>query len=328
MNSLYPKKILFGLHEKSCNLSCPKCLVHSADYPRGIELKKKLGRMHIDDVIRIFDEIKGKNVMVSPSFWSEPLLNKKLFIRFVLEAKKRGIPVNIGTNGLLIDDDMVDFLIDNVDIISVSIDATTQETLLKTRGTDRLKDIHKAVMNLLEKRADNNKPRITVNFSEEDANTKEKNEFIKHWLKHVDAIRVNEVYSDKKEISKSHDVEKRYPCRELYDNMAVDYDGTYRVCCLDGYRETNLGNVFKDGVKNIWNGEKIVTLRKQQEQEEFHKFSFCSSCDQWAGFNIIKEYVKDDLLVRETAYSTYYNRMDRMDNWSKKTKRIERKINR
>jgi len=33
----YPKKINFGIHEKSCNLSCPKCLMHSEDYPRGRE---------------------------------------------------------------------------------------------------------------------------------------------------------------------------------------------------------------------------------------------------------------------------------------------------
>jgi len=280
--------------------------------------------MHIDDVIRIFDEIKGKDIMVSPSFWSEPLVNKRLFINFVLEAKKRQIPVNVGSNGLLIDNYMMDFLINNVDIISISIDAMTKETLLKTRGTDRLNDIHKSVMGLLEKRGDSNKPRITVNFSEEDANTKEKNEFIEYWLQYVDAIRVNEVYSDKKEIGKSNKTEQRYPCRELYDNMAIDYDGTYRVCCLDGYRETNLGNVFKEGVKNIWNGKNISTLRREQEQGEFHKFSFCSSCDQWAGFNIVSEYVKGSLLVRETAYSVYYNRLDRMDNWKKETRRIER----
>jgi hypothetical protein len=89
MNSLYPKKILFGLHEKSCNLSCPKCLVHSDNYPRGIKLRKTLGRMKIEDIIRVFEEIKGQDIMVSPSFWSEPLLNKKLFISFVLEAKNR-----------------------------------------------------------------------------------------------------------------------------------------------------------------------------------------------------------------------------------------------
>ena len=326
MNSLYPKKILFGLHEKSCNLSCPKCLVHSDNYPRGIKLRKTLGRMKIEDIIRVFEEIKGQDIMVSPSFWSEPLLNKKLFISFVLEAKKRGISVNVGTNSLLIDDYMTDFIIENVDIISISIDAMTKETLLKTRGTDRLNDIHKAVMNLLDRRGNNNKPRITVNFSEEDANTGEKEEFIKYWLQHVDAIRVNEVYSDEKEIGKSHNIDKRYPCRELNDNMAIDFDGTYRVCCLDGYRETNLGNVFKDGVKNIWGGKKISTLRQQQERDEYDKFSFCSSCDQWAGFNINNEYVKDDLLIRETAYSTYYNRMDRMDNWAKETRRIERKV--
>ena len=50
----YPKKINFGLHENACNLACPKCLVHSESYPRGIELRKRLGSMQIESIIKEF----------------------------------------------------------------------------------------------------------------------------------------------------------------------------------------------------------------------------------------------------------------------------------
>ena len=320
----YPKKINFGIHEKSCNLSCPKCLMHSEDYPRGRELRKTLGRMSIKDIVKVFDEVKHIKPMVSPSFWSEPLLNERLFKKFVEEAKKRDIPVMVNTNALLIDEEMAKFLIDNLHTISISIDATTKETLLKARSTDELEKIENAVMLLLRIRGDNLIPRIVVSFTEEDFNIHEKEEFISHWINEVDAIRVNKAYDDEKQVIHIGEDPDRIPCRDIYDSMTIDFDGTARACCIDAYRETNLGNVFKEGVSSVWKGKEISDLRNEHESNKYSEKSFCKDCDQWAGFNIVNEYEEKGLLIRETRYSTYYNRIDRLGGWSKETRRIDK----
>ncbi len=315
-----PKKINFGLHENSCNLSCPKCLVHSKNYKRGVEIKKTLGVMTIEDIVKVFEEVKAYRPMVSPSFWSEPLLNRKLFTMFSVEAKKRNLPIMINTNGLLIDQKMAEFLIDNLTTVSVSIDATTKETLQKVRSTDELKKINNVVDLLLKLRGDKKSPRIVVSFTEEDDNLHERDQFVDYWLKRADAIRINKAYSDERTISKKNYIE-RVPCREIYDSLTIDFDGTARFCCLDGYRETNLGNVFRDGVHNVWNGKMFNKLRLGHEGKGEKIHPFCEGCDQWAGFNIIKEYQDGELLIRETQYSTYLNRLDRMSNWDTATRR-------
>jgi radical SAM protein with 4Fe4S-binding SPASM domain len=321
--SNYPRKILFGLHENACNLACPKCLVHSESYPRGIELKKSLGSMNIESIIEVFDEVKDTRPTVSPSFWSEPLVNNKLFRRFVVEAKARNLPVMINTNGLLITEDMAEFLVENLDQVSVSIDAVTEETLVKTRATDQLDEIKNAVFLLLEKRGSRRSPRIVVSFSAEECNISEREDFVKFWIQHVDAIRVNEVYSDKRKIEKEITVSDRYACREIYDNLTIDYDGVARICCLDGYRETNLGNVFDDGVYKVWHGPELQRIRKIHESNDYEKYKFCQSCDQWAGFKITEEKEENDLLIRGNDFTTYYNRIDGLDTWSEASKRAD-----
>jgi len=321
--SNYPRKILFGLHENACNLACPKCLVHSENYPRGIALKKSLGSMQIESIIKVFDEVKESAPTVSPSFWSEPLMNNKLFRRFVLEARARNLPVMINTNALLINEDMAEFLVENLDQVSVSIDATTEETLIKTRATDQLDKIKKAVFLLLEKRGSLRGPRIVVSFSAEECNVSEREDFVEFWIQHVDAVRVNEVYSDNRKIEKEITASKRYACREIYDNLTIDYDGVARICCLDGYRETNLGNVFNDGVYNVWHGLELERIRKIHESNDYDKYKFCQSCDQWAGFNITKEKEENGLLIRGNDFTTYYNRVDALDTWSDESKRVD-----
>ncbi len=276
--------------------------------------------MTIEDIVKVFEEVKAYRPMVSPSFWSEPLLNRKLFTMFSVEAKKRNLPIMINTNGLLIDQKMAEFLIDNLTTVSVSIDATTKETLQKVRSTDELKKINDVVDLLLKLRGDKKLPRIVVSFTEEDDNLHERDQFVDYWLKRADAIRINKAYSDERTISKKNHIE-RVPCREIYDSLTIDFDGTARFCCLDGYRETNLGNVFRDGVHNVWNGKMFNKLRLGHEGKGEKIHPFCEGCDQWAGFNIIKEYQDGELLIRETQYSTYLNRLDRMSNWDKATRR-------
>jgi hypothetical protein len=102
--------------------------------------------------------------------------------------------------------------------------------------------------------------------------------------------------------------------------MNIDFNGDVRMCCIDGYRETNLGNVFEEGVLDVWNGEKFRILRRGHEGDGVLD-TFCEGCDQWAGFNIINEYKEDGLLIRQTAHSTYLNRLDRLSSWADETKR-------
>src|SRR5690349_23251058 len=76
----------------------------------------------------------------------------------------------------------------------------------------------------------------------------------------------------------------------------------------------NMGNVFKEGVKGVWHGKKLTSVRKLHEQGKYDKIPICKNCDRWASYAYQEETV-DGVLIRRSAEYTYYNRIDRIQNW-------------
>jgi len=317
----YPKKINLGIQEDYCNLSCPKCLVFGTNKDPSFDIKAVAASViPIEQIVKIFDEVQEFKPAISPGYWVEPLVIKS-FKEVVQEAKKRDLPVDICTNGLLINESMAEFLVDNVAAVSVSIDATDKETLVKTRATSRLETIERAVFHLLEKRGTKETPRIVVSFTAEECNRHQQDEFLQRWIQHVDAVRINGMYTYERGIDDLTVKRDRTPCREIYDQMNIDFNGDVRMCCLDGFRVTNLGNVFEDGVYNVWHGEGFNSVRKHHEEGNYGAEPFCQSCTLWASYNITDEREEGTLLIRSSDSTTFYNRLDRMDSWKNEIKR-------
>lgn len=313
----FPKKINLGAQEDYCNLSCPKCLVFGTNKDPNFDIVKfATSAMSTEQVVQILDEVQEHKPIISPAYWVEPLVIKNIK-EIIVEAKKRDLPIDIGTNGLLINAKMAEFLVEHVAVINVSIDATTCETLKKARSTTRLKRIHDAVFLLLEKRGSNNSPRIVVNFTAEECNRHEQQEFLDYWLQHVDAVRINEMYTYERHIDNLVVSRNRTPCREIYDQMSIDFNGDVRMCCVDGFRKTNLGNVFKESVYDVWHGAAFTAVRKSHEDGAYDTQQFCGSCTLWASYNITDEREENNLLIRSSDSVTYYNRMDKISSWKK-----------
>jgi radical SAM protein with 4Fe4S-binding SPASM domain len=272
------------------------------------------------EIIKILDEVKDFKSVVIPNYWTEPLVVKS-FKEVAREAKMRGVPVAINTNGLLITEDMAEFLVDHKTAVSVSIDATTSETLVKTRSTNRLERIHNAVFLLLEKRGERASPRVVVSFTAEDCNRHEQEEFLRYWIQYVDAVRINEMYTYERTIDNVVVTRDRTPCREIYDQMIIDFNGDVRMCCVDGFRVTSLGNVFEHGVYNVWHGEALTAVRKSHEDRNYGDQPFCRSCTLWSNYNVINEHEEGNLLIRSSDSTTYYNRLDRMNHWKEELRR-------
>ena len=318
---VYPKKLLLGTQEDICNLKCPKCMVFGTNNNSAFDIKNiATSAMPIENVIKILDEVKDYKPAISPSFFTEPLVVKN-FKEILRAAKQREIPVSFCTNGLLITENMAEFLVDHMSAISVSIDATTKETLLKTRSTTRLDRIKKAVFLLLEKRGTNDSPRVGVNFTVEDDNRHEQDDFVQYWIQFVDFVRVNGLFTYENTYDKVTATRERTPCREIYDQMIIDFNGDVRMCCLNGLRETSLGNVFEEGVYNVWHGKALTAVRRHHEESNYGAEPFCQNCTVWSGFNITEEREQGEVLIRSSDSITYYNRLDRMSNWKAETKR-------
>ncbi len=308
----FPKRLIIGLQDGYCNLKCPMCHVQSSKNDEAI--KSIRGVMPIKDACRIFDEVMEAQPMVNPITWAEPFVIKDID-KYILAMKKRNIPVTINSNGLLLTNKLVDFLIKiKIDSILISIDATTNSTYKKIRGVKSLDKIKNVVFSMLEKRRDSSCPRIGVSFVAREENIHEKEEFISYWIRYVDVVRVSEEFSTDRTVKNAKIPKKRIPCGSLYDTMVINHCGDVVICCLDSFYTMKIGNVFKSGVKEIWHSDEFQKLRYYHETSQYSKIPFCENCDIWASY-LIEEEIKDNVLIRKSPLITNYNRMDKMKTW-------------
>jgi radical SAM protein with 4Fe4S-binding SPASM domain len=305
-----PPRVLLDLATK-CNLRCPMCPVWGAEDESAINSVK--GVMDLDASRRMLDELMAAKPLIQPNMYGEPLLAPNLRER-IADMKSRGMSIAMNTNGLTLRDDLARFFVEQeVDSVMFSIDAVSTETLRKIRGIDKLSKIESAVFRLLRVRGDAEKPRVGVSFTVQDENRHETDDFVRRWVGAVDVVRVGLIFKD----GTFPDMDTppvRRPCPAIYNTMPVHNDGTVTVCCLDGFKQTNLGNVFKEGVAAVWQGEQFAKLRYYHETAQWDKVPFCARCNGWAQHEFEEE-VRDQLLIRRSPEFTYYNKIERLSNW-------------
>lgn len=309
--SKLPSRYLLDLATK-CNLRCPMCPVWGSPDNEAIESVK--GVMDIAASKKILDEIMVAKPMLQPNMYGEPLLAPKIQEQ-IADMKRRGITVALNTNGLVLTDELAQFLVDvELDSIFFSIDATTPETLKKIRGISKIQKIETAVLRMLNARGDKVYPRIGVSFTEQDNNRHEREDFIARWIHVVDCVRVGLVFENGT-FKDMPDPGPRKPCPALYNTMPIHHDGQVTLCCLDGFKQTNMGNVFTDGgIEAVWHGEEFRKARYYHETEQWDKVPFCTGCNGWAQYEFTEE-VKDGLLIRTSPQYVYYNKVARLNNW-------------
>ena len=307
-----PERLLVDF-ATDCNLRCPMCPVWGSDDER--EIDQVTGVMDLAAARKMLDEVITTKPMIAPSIYGEPLLIPNM--REVFSGMKaRGLPIAVNTNGLTLNEEIAKFWVDiKADSIMFSLDATTRQTLRKVRGIDKLEKIESAVFRLMKARGESDFPRIGVSFTVQDDNKHEVEAFVTRWAGVVDVVRIGLMFDT--EAGTYHDMRtqtERKPCPAIYNTMPIHNDGTVRVCCLDGFRATNMGNVFEDGVRAVWEGEEFAKARYYHETAQWDKVPFCKNCNGWAQHDYEEE-IRDGLLIRRSPQFTYYNKVDRLRNW-------------
>jgi radical SAM protein with 4Fe4S-binding SPASM domain len=55
---------------------------------------------------------------------------------------------------------------------------------------------------------------------------------------------------------------KRYACDWPWRNTVINWDGSVSVCCGDFDPQNEVGNVFRQSLKDIWNSEAYQAARR------------------------------------------------------------------
>jgi len=116
-----PRKLYIEL-TTDCNMACPMCIRHSWDTPAGA-----MSDETFDAILTQLGEMPSIET-VNFSGFGEPMTHPKFF-EFAARAQQAGLTVEAITNGLVLDSETIDKLIDlPLDRLIVSIDSLTEPT--------------------------------------------------------------------------------------------------------------------------------------------------------------------------------------------------------
>lgn len=259
-----------------CNGHCIMCPRDSMRRKQGF-MPEEIFRKAVDEAAEIGVEY------INLHNFGEPLLDKDIGEK-IIYAKKRGIKtVSTNSNGSVLNEDMAERLIKSgLDKLFISIDAFGKESYEKVRIGLNYDALVKNINNFIKirKESGQSKPELAVNFVVVKENKKEVQNFIRNWKNIADHVSISFSHDwagDKKDL----DIEENNYlslCRLLWTELTVAWNGDYILCCQDYDGKVILGNVLKNSIKEVWQGEKINFFREKQLKEGRKNLPLCKSC--------------------------------------------------
>ncbi len=260
-----------------CNADCVFC-PHS-------KMKRKQGIMDLDLFKEIIEQVKFYGIsLVSIHGFGEPLLDKHFFQR-VRYAKARNVK-KIATNtnaSFLNDTNIKELLISGLDEVYISFDAATKAAYNRIRPGLDFDQVESNIRKIVQaKKAKKLKsPKIILSFVECPENQSEVGLYLKKWRSLVDEISISYLVNWGGKFSGSNllkDSPRRDPCRFLWTDMAISWDGKVSICCYDYENEVILGDLTKDDLKKVWKSETLKNFRRLHLESKFNQIAICKNC--------------------------------------------------
>ena len=283
-----------------CNLRCPVCETGAGTLGRAD------GHMSFDHFKTIVDKVAPHTNTLMFYFMGEPFLNKQAY-SMISYAKGLGIPyITTSTNGDAINPEKL--VTCGLDEISFQIGGMTQATHEVYRinsNIDRVTENLRETIRL--KKALNSKIRILVGFILMKHNEHELEEFHR-FVKEIGADDANVIDACVRTMEQGHaylpsdttnwyyDVEafrrgilrpKHVPANEcpwIYYSMAIHVNGDVVPCCRDTTGKVIVGNLLKQDLDAVWNGEPFQAFRKKLHSDQAG-ISICKLC---SGYDVSK----------------------------------------
>jgi radical SAM protein with 4Fe4S-binding SPASM domain len=264
----------------TCNLRCTFCFVTDGMTRDG-------GFMDFDLFKKIIDDCTDLEHLCMHN-WGEPLLHKDIF-RMIEYAKNKGVNyVVMNTNGTLLTDKMIDRIVNSkLDIIRFSIDGSA-ETFKRVRGVE-LENIEKNIKKLkIIKEKKRPGLKMGVVFTVEEDTERDAEEYINHWEKIVDHVRLQPklITSPRTEVCPE-------PFGKDYGKLVVLWDGRVIPCCVDYNANLMIGNIQNDTIPNLWKSEKLNLLREQHLKGDFP--DTCANCNECESKKADKRFFVNEL---------------------------------
>jgi radical SAM protein with 4Fe4S-binding SPASM domain len=266
-----------------CNLKCKIC-------PSGL-YQSELGLMPMGLFKRIIEEslLYGRRWMIILHNFGEPLLHPKLseMVRMIKERKAARC-VQFATNGISADEKVFNDLIDSgLDMITFSIDAHTAREYRDLKGSDSLGQVRENVellMRLKEKRG-SLFPRVCAKMVLRKGFEHTAKPFLDEWRKIADEALLTPFSNWGGDIAYTGTepaARKRYACHFLWYYPVIDWKGDVFSCCAVFSPKAIIGNLNRESIGEIWQGEQLKKIRTAHLQKDFSRIPYCAECTYWS----------------------------------------------
>ena len=284
-----------------CNFKCIQCFqsIKADSYFSNNRMNMPLERFkRIIEQLKVWKGVKLK--VLKLSLYGEPLINPD-FCEMLKISREANIAERIETttNISLLNHEIAKKLVHyQLDYVRVSIYASDQKKHHAITNSDI--DIHAIHENLrilkdIKKRKKSERPFVSCKML--DSYTDQNEQFIQmyqdvadevyiekphSWIK-VDGVdfmgdyyknEIDDAIKDCRQISS-----QRVACPMVFTTMVVRSNGDVAPCCVDFIGGTNLGNVDKSSLQEIWNSEQWFEFQKIQLQNRKYENYSCARCD-------------------------------------------------
>jgi radical SAM protein with 4Fe4S-binding SPASM domain len=278
-----------------CNLQCPLCPVTDG-------LRREQGHMEIDLFKSFIDEVGVYAFLIILWDWGEPFLNPAVY-EMISYAKQMGLKLVSSTNGHIFakEDHAKKVVRSGLDTLIFAVDGITQETYEGYRKKGDLDTLIQGINNVVDAKhkMQSKTPLINFRFIPMKHNEHELpllKDFaqslgvdlltIKTLNPHCEYVREEDkafLPQDTFYQRFKYDKEgerfrrKNNPCKALWNNPIIHWDGKISPCTYDPHDDYTVGDISKSPFKNIWWGSNLKDLRRTF-RKDYQKIKQCAWC--------------------------------------------------
>lgn len=286
--------ILFVDPASVCNFRCKFC--PTGDYALIRDSGRWQGLMEMGLYSKIIDDLAAfdRPLKVLRLYKEgEPLLNPR-FADMVRYAKQSGLVeyVDTTTNGLLLDPERMKPILDaGIDKINISVNGLSNQQFLEFSGVDV--DFEDYVENIAKLYAMKGTCEIAVKIAGDFLSEEEKGRFYQIFGDIADRMFIENVAPCWPE----YDVEAQLnmeitkgiynqpigdvqTCPYIFYMITVNADGSVSLCFLDWSHKLIVGDVRKESLRAIWEGEALFNHRLAQLRGQRKIHPICGDCNQ------------------------------------------------
>ena len=253
-----------------CNFNCTFCDKQQLIIPGG------LGDMDPVTFRKIADECGAFGLAsMSLSYRGEPLLNNNL-PGFIEYAKKGGVKrVSICTNAMLLVPGTAWRLIEaGLDEITVSVQGAAAETFEYERFGARFDTVVRNIESLMRLR-DETRACLYVRTQAVSLAELDEVSLRGFWSARCDEV---SVIPYREPGSREKGIITGWACRQPWQRIAVEWDGTILPCGNDDIKEYSPGNIKATSIYEAWRGPRLKMIRDAHTAGASHTISDCDGC--------------------------------------------------